>query len=75
MTIYYVATLARYVLVEADDEAQAREKAVPYLGIRQPITSEAILRITTVRPATTDEIELSEWHDNMVAREAANKAK
>ncbi|MCA8982734.1 MAG: hypothetical protein KDA76_03150 [Planctomycetaceae bacterium] len=66
--LYFVATLSRYVLVEAADEAQAqtRTRALPELqrlydadpppgGQPFPIT------IRTSRPATTDEIEIWEW--------------
>jgi hypothetical protein len=51
MTTYYVATLARYVLVEADDEADARRKAVAVFAHRWP-DIHAVPRIKTVRPAT-----------------------
>lgn len=64
--LYFVATLSRYVLVEADDVDQARTRALPELqrlydedpppgGQPLPIT----IRIS--RPATPDEIETWEW--------------
>ncbi len=71
MTIYYVATLARYVLVEAMDEPAAREagmKALPELYA--PEGRAAPIEVRTIRPATDDEIELQCWHNEAIAREA-----
>lgn len=75
MTTYLVATLARYVLVEAPNEAVARELGRPalyelYADVRQRLGREVPIEIHTVRPATTDEIDLMKWHNEMVAREA-----
>ena len=64
--LYFVATLSRYVLVEAADADQARTRALPELqrlydadpppgGQPFPIT------IRTSRPATPDEIETWKW--------------
>ncbi len=64
--LYFVATLSRYVLAEADDADQARTRALPELqrlydedpppgGQPFPIT------IRTSRPATPDEIETWKW--------------
>ncbi|MEX0704119.1 MAG: hypothetical protein WD069_18605 [Planctomycetales bacterium] len=67
MTTYYVATLARYVLVDAADECEARAKgeaALRDLGAAAPGD------IRTIRPATPDEIELQRWHDEALARKA-----
>jgi hypothetical protein len=74
MTTYFVATLARYVLVEADDETQARELGRValhdlYADLRQRLGKEVPIEIHTVRAATEDEIELWNWHHNMLARE------
>jgi hypothetical protein len=74
MPTYYVATLARYVLVEAENEPQARERGRPalhelYADARQRFGRDVPIEICTVRLATDDEIELSSWHRQMVARE------
>ena len=76
MTTYLVATLARYVVVDARDEAHARELAYPALhalfaDVRERLGREVPIEIHTVRPATTDEIDLCRWHHEMVAREQA----
>jgi hypothetical protein len=70
MTTFYVATLSTYVLVNAKDEAMARElgqaalqKMYAERGRHVPIN------IRTVRPAIDDEIELQAWHRGLVARE------
>lgn len=71
MPIYCVATLARYVLVEAMDETAAR--AVGMKALRELYAPEgrvAHIQIRTIRPATEDEIELQRWHDEILAREA-----
>jgi hypothetical protein len=75
MTTYLVATLARYVLVEAADEREARTKGYAelfelYSDIREQLGREVPIEIRTIRPATDDEIALMRWHDGMVAREA-----
>jgi len=75
MTIYYVATLARYILVEADNESDARERGHAallklYAGDGR---AGAPINIRTVRPATDDEIELSRWHHEMVALELGER--
>jgi hypothetical protein len=62
MPTYYVATMARYVLVEANDETQARERGRSALNEQHPSTE-----ILTVRSAKPDEIELSEWHQQFAA--------
>jgi len=72
-TTWYVATLTRYVLVDALDESTARVLGLPLLGdlcadltARNPGYQVAI---RTVRPATPDEIDLWIWHHEMEARE------
>ncbi len=80
MTTYYVATLARYVLVDAADEAEAIAQARPalhelYADLRERLGREVSIEIRTVRPATDDEIDLWKWHHEMVAREAAWNAR
>ena len=79
MTAYFVATRARYVVVEAENETQARELGQPalyelYADLRERLGREVPIEIHTVRPATTDEIDMTTWHNEMVAREAKNEA-
>lgn len=74
MTTYYVATLARYVLVDAEHEAAARELGHAalhelYADLRQRWGKEVPIEIRTIRPATTDEIDLWKWHQQMLAAE------
>lgn len=76
MTTYYVATLARYVLIEADDEQAARSQGAAalhdlYADIRERLDRDVPIEIHTIRPATSDEIALWQWHHEMVAGEAA----
>jgi len=66
MTTYYVATLARYVLVEASDEHEAQQLAVD--ALRQ-LAPEDLVRLQTIRPATSGEISLWQWHQRMLAAE------
>ena len=73
MTTWYVATLSRYVLVEAEDEASARELGQTalhdlYADLRERLGREVPVTILTVRQASDDEIDLCRWHDEMVAR-------
>ena len=68
MTTYYVATLARYVLVEAADAAQARERGEAAL---RELDANLPINIRTVRQATGDEIEFMRWHEQTVAEESA----
>lgn len=79
MTTYYVATLARYVLVEAENKTQARERGQValqelYADLRDRMGREVPIDIHTVRPASTDEIDMTKWHNEMVALEATNEA-
>ena len=74
MTTYFVATLARYVLVDADNEFTARERGQAalydlYADLRERLGREVSINILTVRPATQDEIELWRWHHEMLSRE------
>jgi hypothetical protein len=69
-TTFYVATLVRYVLVEAEDEEQACERGRTALanlhaemGLHDPV------EILVVRPATADEIEFCRWNEETLARE------
>jgi hypothetical protein len=74
MTTYYVATLARYVLVDANDESQARELGQIalhelYADLRQRWGKDVPIEIRTIRAATSDEIDLMKWHQQMLAAE------
>ena len=74
MTTYLVATLARYVLVDAADEQEARAKGHAalhelYADLRERYGRDVPINILTIRPATDEEIELMRWHNEMVARE------
>ena len=80
MNTYLVATLARYVLVDARDETEARELAIPglhalYADVRQRLGRDVPIEIRTVRLATQDEIELWKWHHEMLNRETKEKEK
>jgi hypothetical protein len=71
MTTYFVATLARFVLIEAKDETAAHEAGMKVLRkLYAPEVRVDPIEIRTIRPATDDEIELQRWHDEMLAREA-----
>jgi hypothetical protein len=79
MTAYFVSTLARYVVVNAENETEARELGqvalhALYADLREGLGREVPIEINTVRPATTDEIDMTKWHDEMVASEAHNGA-
>ncbi len=73
MTTYYVATRAFYVLVEAANETEARQLGQPALQKLQANVSAQVrelpVEIRVVRPATDDEVELENWHREMVSRE------
>jgi hypothetical protein len=74
---YYVATLARYVLVEAENEEQARERGKPaieelYAELRERHPN-AQVEIRTVRPATTDEIDFCRWNEETLASEQMDR--
>jgi hypothetical protein len=70
MTTYYVATLVNYVLVNAANESDARQRGHAALV---ELSGNATPNIRTIRLATGDEIELSRWHQEMLARDAALK--
>ena len=78
MITYYVATLARYVLVDAENEMQARQLGHAalyelYADLRERLGKEVPINILTIRPATTDEIDMMKWHREMLAREASQQ--
>ena len=66
MPMYYVATLARYVLVSASSEEEAQTLGRAALADLDP---DVPINIRTVREATADEIELWNWHQEMLNRE------
>jgi hypothetical protein len=74
MPTYYVATLARYVLVEAPDPAAARMLGEQALVVGAP-PGRPPAEVQVVRPATADEIDLMGWHAANVAAEAARAAR
>lgn len=74
MKTFLVATLARYVLVDAEDETQARELGRPalhelYADVRERLGRDVPINILTVREATPGEIELMKWHNEKVTKE------
>lgn len=78
MTTWLVATLARYVLVEAEDESSARELGQTalhdlYADLRERYGRDVPINILTIRHATESEIELWRWHHEMVARDSARQ--
>jgi hypothetical protein len=75
-TTYLVATLARYVLVDAANEDEARSLGQValhdlYADVRERQGKEVPINILTVRPATREEIDLQRSHDEIMARETA----
>lgn len=68
MTMYYVATLSQYVLVDAPDDVSARENGLAALQSER-VERRTPIEIRTVRPATADEIEFWNWHHDMLKRE------
>jgi hypothetical protein len=71
MTTFYVATLARYVLVDAENESDARELGRTALHDLYTCDRRAVaaINIRTVRPATDDETEQWRWHQEKLAAE------
>jgi len=72
MTTYLVATLARYVLVDAESEDEARRLGQPalhalYADVRERLGKDVPIEIRTVREATKEEIDLWNWHHEMIA--------
>jgi hypothetical protein len=74
MAIYYVATISRYVLVDAESEEEARNLGQValqdlYADVRAHLGRDFALRIHTLHLATAKEIEVGSWHDMLAARE------
>jgi len=70
MTMFYVATRARYVLAEADDADEARRLGEPALQalhaeVQSRIGRDFPVEILVVRHATSDEIEMWKWHQEL----------
>jgi len=63
--MFYVATLARYALVEAADEQEARAKGTDALAA---LDQRGSIEIRTVRPASGEEIRLARWHEEMLSQ-------
>jgi hypothetical protein len=75
MTTYLVATLARYVLVDAESESEARRLGQPalhalYADVRERLGRDVPIEIRTAREATQDEIDLWNWHHKMLEQES-----
>ena len=73
-TTYLVATLARYVLVDAANEDEARSLGQValhdlYADVRERWGKEVRIEIRTIREATSDEIALMKWHQKMLTAE------
>lgn len=71
-TTYLVATLARYVLVDAANEDEARR--LGYIALREmfvdeagPFAKEVPINIDTIRLATDEEIALQRAHERNAA--------
>lgn len=78
MPTYFVATVTRYVLVDAEDESAARIAGQAalydlYADMRHRWGREVPIEIHTIRPATTDEIDMMKCHNEMMAREAEHQ--
>ena len=74
MTTYLVATVARYILFDAENEEHARELGSValhdlYAGLREKLGRDVPITIYTVREATREEIDLWTWHHKMLERE------
>lgn len=72
MTTYYVSSGFRYVIIDAEDEAAARIVGLEALhdDLQKHIGRDAPISIHTIRPATDDEIEMNDWHNEIVAQNA-----
>ena len=75
MTTYLVATLARYVLVDAESEGEARRLGQPalhslYADVRERLGKDVPIEIRTIREATQGEIDLWNWHHKMLKQES-----
>ncbi len=76
MKTYYVATLARYVLVDANNEAEARTLGndalhALYADLRAKHGREIPIDIKAIRLATDAEIDLWQFHQRMLRENEA----
>jgi hypothetical protein len=76
MTTYYVATRARYVFIDAEDELEARERgakalALMYDDLREQEKRGIPVPIHTVRPATEEETRPWGWYNLPQVRKIA----
>ena len=74
MTMYYVATRASHVLVDADSEDDARTLGLTALTDLQAEecrrrAGDVRIDIHTVRKASAEEVELWRWHHDRLAKE------
>lgn len=67
MTKYFVANIARYVLVDANSEEDARELGLAALRKLYDDPNREIV-IHTIREATDSEIDLWDWHHKMTEK-------
>jgi len=73
MTTYYVATLSRYVLVEAASEDDARCLGrVALAALFADYRGDLNIEIRTVRAATGEEIKFWQWHSDSLEAERAS---
>ena len=73
MTTYYVATLSRYVLVEAETEKDARCLGrVALEALFADYRGDINIEIRTVRPANEEETKFWQWHKESIDAELAN---
>lgn len=80
MTTFYVGTISRYVLVNAENETAARDRGRIalhdlYEDVRKRLGQETPIEIRTVRVARDDEIALRNWHERIVAGERTRENK
>ena len=80
MKTFYVATLARYVLVDAADEAEAASLGQDalhalYADLRAKHGRDIPIEIQTVRLATDAEIDLWQFHQRMLREDAVSQLK
>ncbi|GAA4446116.1 DUF4314 domain-containing protein [Novipirellula rosea] len=80
MKTFYVATLARYVLVDAADESEAASLGqnalyALYADLRAKHGRDIPIEIRTVRLATDDEIDLWQFHQRVLGEETVSRLK
>lgn len=73
MRKYYVATLSRYVIVDASGEATARDAGHAALVELCADRPDMPINILTIRLATDSEVDLWNTHQANLARESARR--